>query len=74
MAGCEQSEMTIPSHFKQITCQASLCKHFKYPATCTADYLEHDEHGICIQFERKEYITRRSTGQARSVIEENETD
>ena len=50
----EQNKYTIPSYFKRLTCQASLCKHFKYPAICTADYLEMDDHGICTQLERKE--------------------
>ena len=50
----EQSKDTIPNHFKQLTCQATLCKYHKRPAICTADYLEMDDHGICIQFERKE--------------------
>lgn len=54
MTHAEQSKDTIPNHFKQITCQATLCIHHKRPATCTADYLEMDDYGICIQFERKE--------------------
>lgn len=54
MTHVKQSEMTIPNHFKQLTCQATHCKYHKRPATCTADYLEIDDHGICIQFERKE--------------------
>ena len=54
MTSNEKSTMVVGNEFKQLTCQATLCVWQHTPATCTADYLELDDHGICIHFDRRE--------------------
>ncbi len=56
------NDSVIPNKFKQVTCQATLCKHYKWRATCTAEYLELDEHGTCIYFTRKQKISNDGEG------------
>ena len=55
----ETNKLVIPQHFKQLICQAKNCIYFKYPATCTADYLEMDDRGVCRQLEMKKIAAER---------------
>ena len=50
----EKSEETIDKTWKQFTCQAAHCKHNDRRSHCLHEWMELDEYGICIFFERRE--------------------
>lgn len=51
MSGRQNQDSIISNDFKRVTCQAKNCIYFKWRATCMADYLELDGHGVCIHFQ-----------------------
>jgi len=50
----EKSEHVIGKKWKQFTCQASYCKYNDRRSQCLHDWMELDDHGICIFFTRRE--------------------
>ena len=50
----KQSEYVVGHSWKQFTCQAAHCTHNDRRSHCLHDWMELDDHGICIFFKHRE--------------------
>lgn len=50
----KKSEHVLDNTWKQLTCQASHCEYNNRGALCLHEWMELDDHGICIFFERRQ--------------------
>ena len=55
MTGCQDTNPNVINNdYKRLTCQASHCEYNDRRASCTHEWMELDDHGICIFFERRQ--------------------
>jgi len=49
----KKSEYVVDKSWKQFICQASHCEYNDRRSHCLHEWMELDDHGICIFFERR---------------------
>jgi len=61
----KKSEYVVDKSWKQFICQASHCEYNDRRSHCLHEWMELDDYGICIFFERRDQANKSLNSDAR---------